>query len=111
MGNNFLDFHIIRPMTPDNADILISGTVHVKEATNGDGTRRHVPKLEPMGQHLVCFAGGMLAVGGQLTRNQAHLEAARQLVDGCIWAYRHMPLGIMPESFSMKKKGNARGTS
>lgn len=88
-------------MTPDNADILISGTVHVKEATNGDGTRRHVPKLEPMGQHLVCFAGGMLAVGGQLTRNQAHLEAARQLVDGCIWAYRHMPLGIMPESFSM----------
>lgn len=88
-------------MTPDNADILVSGTVKVKEATDGDGTRHPVPALEHRGQHLVCFAGGMFAVGGRLTRNAAHLEVARQLTDGCIWAYRNMPLGIMPETFGM----------
>ncbi|KAK7755231.1 hypothetical protein SLS62_002736 [Diatrype stigma] len=92
---------LFRPMTPDNADILVSGTVKVSEATDGDGTRRPVPALEHRGQHLVCFAGGMFAVGGRLTRNAEHLEVARQLTDGCIWAYRNMPLGIMPETFGM----------
>ncbi|KAI1412647.1 glycoside hydrolase family 47 protein [Hypoxylon sp. FL1857] len=85
-----------RPMIPDTADILISGTLHTK-SENGKMT----VDFEHEGQHLVCYAGGMLAVGGKLFGKLEHLEAARKLVDGCIWTYKAMPLGIMPETFYM----------
>ncbi|KAI1374059.1 glycoside hydrolase family 47 protein [Hypoxylon crocopeplum] len=89
--------HILfRPMVPGAADILISGTVHTQEK---DG--KMTLDFEHDGQHLVCFAGGMLAIGGKLFGKAEHLEAARKLVDGCIWTYKAMPLGIMPETFIM----------
>ncbi|KAI0013370.1 glycoside hydrolase [Xylariaceae sp. FL0662B] len=94
--NTALKHNLFRPMVPDTPDILISGTVHVhKEAGKA------VLGFEHQGQHLVCYAGGMLAVGGKLFDKPAHFEAARKLVDGCIWAYKKMPLGIMPETFYM----------
>ncbi|KEQ77247.1 seven-hairpin glycosidase [Aureobasidium namibiae CBS 147.97] len=82
-----------RPMTPDNADILIAGMAHV----NGE----HKGGLDFQGQHLVCFAGGMLALGGKLFNDQNHLDMGRKVTDGCIWTYKAMPLGIMPEVFHM----------
>ncbi|KAI2618509.1 glycoside hydrolase family 47 protein [Hypoxylon sp. NC1633] len=89
--------HILfRPMVPDTADILMSGMIQVEKEEE-----KAALKLEPEGQHLVCFAGGMLAVGGKLFENPEHLETARKLVDGCIWTYKAMPLGIMPERFFM----------
>ncbi|KAK7979649.1 hypothetical protein PG989_012106 [Apiospora arundinis] len=67
-----------RPMVPDeDADILISSS------------------------HLVCFAGGMLALGGKLFRNPEHMAHAKKLVDGCVWTYRALPSGMMPETFVM----------
>lgn len=90
--NNFY-----RPMVPNEEDILISGAVHVSEV--GDGLRQI--SIEPSGQHLVCFAGGMLALGGKLFGNETHLETAGKLVDGCIWSYNASRLGIMPEVFYM----------
>jgi len=80
-------------MTPDGADILMSGGVHVEMGKS--------PELESQGQHLVCFAGGMIALGGKLFRDEEHGKIGRKLTEGCIWAYRNMPLGIMPEIFSM----------
>ena len=81
-------------MTPDNADILISGQVRkaglISEAA-----------LDPQGQHLVCFAGGMFALGGKLFDIPSHVEIGKKLTDGCIWTYRALPLGIMPEVFRM----------
>ncbi|KAI0896840.1 glycoside hydrolase family 47 protein [Annulohypoxylon nitens] len=88
--------NFFRPMVPDTADILISGTLHTIQEDD-----KMTLDFEHQGQHLVCFAGGMLAVGGKLFNKPEHLEAARKLVDGCIWAYNAMPLGIMPESFFM----------
>ncbi|KAI1254745.1 hypothetical protein MGN70_003760 [Eutypa lata] len=88
--------NLFRPITPDGADILLSGTIHVK---GKDG--QSVPELEVQGQHLVCFAGGMLALGGKLVRNETQIEVAKKLTDGCIWTYANMPLGIMPETFTM----------
>lgn len=90
-----------RPMVPDgedgvSRDLLLSGNVQAKFE---DG--KTLSELEPQGQHLVCFAGGMLALGGKLFGNQDHLDLARKLVDGCVWTYKALPLGIMPESFSM----------
>ncbi|KAI1083267.1 glycoside hydrolase family 47 protein [Whalleya microplaca] len=91
-----LKHHLFRPMVPGTPDILVSGTVHVEKE---DG--RTVLEFEHQGQHLVCYAGGMLAIGGKLFNKPKHLEAARKLVDGCIWTYKNMPLGIMPETFFM----------
>lgn len=86
-------FNLWRPMTPDNADILISGNVRAS------GTEP--ARLDPQGQHLVCFAGGMFALGGKLFDQPAHVEIGKKLTDGCIWTYKNMPMGIMPEIFNM----------
>ncbi|KAI4717939.1 seven-hairpin glycosidase [Aureobasidium sp. EXF-10727] len=84
---------VFRPMVPDNADILLSGSARSE--------RKGESRLDPQGQHLVCFAGGMLALGGRLLENQTHVELGRKLTDGCIWTYEATPLGIMPEVFDM----------
>ena len=83
-----------RPMLPDEADVLISGSVRSYD-------REISPKLDPQGQHLTCFTGGMLALGGRLFEIPEHVELGRKLTDGCIWAYKHSRLGIMPELFRM----------
>lgn len=84
---------IYRPMTPDNADILVAG-----------GARAHLetsPVLDPRGEHLVCFTGGMFALGGKLFDLPEHVDVGRKLTDGCIWSYKALPLGVMPEVFQM----------
>ncbi|KAF2430567.1 glycosyl hydrolase [Tothia fuscella] len=81
-----------RPMVPGNADILISGEVR---------TDVKPPELFPHGEHLSCFAGRMLALGGKLFDRGEHIEYGKKLTDGCVWVYKACPLGIMPESFQM----------
>lgn len=88
-----IKFNLWRPMTPENADILISGNVRAANA--------NMAKLDPQGQHLVCFAGGMFALGGKLFDEPAHVEIGKKITDGCIWTYKALPLGIMPEVFNM----------
>jgi mannosyl-oligosaccharide alpha-1,2-mannosidase len=80
-----------RPMIPQGQNILISGTVR----TSTLGT----VKLDPEGQHLTCFAGGMVALGAKIFNRTEDMDVARKLVDGCIWAYDSMPTGVMPETF------------
>ncbi|KAL8837541.1 MAG: hypothetical protein Q9176_005597 [Flavoplaca citrina] len=83
-----------RPMTPDDADILVSSGVRV----NGNA-ETIVPDFE--GQHLGCFTGGMIGIGAKIFDRSEDLKTARRLVDGCIWAYNHTQTGIMPEIFNM----------
>ena len=91
-----------RPITPDHADILISGQAFA--TARGDST------TDPETQHLTCFAGGMLALGGRLfPSNKDHIKMGRKLTDGCIWAYRNTPTGIMPERFHMAPCGGRFG--
>lgn len=80
-----------RPMVPDQ-DILISGSVRTTKSLNQ-------VLLNPEGQHLSCFAGGMVAIGAKIFNRTEDLNIARKLVDGCIWAYDSMPTGVMPEMF------------
>lgn len=85
-------FLFFRPMLPDPApDVLIAGSAR---AIPGGEIR-----LEPEGQHLTCFLGGMLALGAKALSRPEDLETARQITDGCVWAYDAMPSGIMPELF------------
>lgn len=86
------EYIFFRPMTPDNSDILISGSVHAEKA------KKDI-KVEPTGQHLACFTGGMVGIGSKLMGPSEDMAIARKLVDGCIWAYNATKTGIMPEVF------------
>ncbi len=91
-----LRYTVFRPMLPDDRDVLVSGAVSTR--VNEGET---IAELNPEGQHLACFTGGMLALGGKLFNLDAHVEAGRKLVEGCVWTYEALPSGIMPESFYM----------
>lgn len=82
-----------RPMTHDEADILISGNAR---AINAEDI-----SLDPQAQHLTCFLGGMLALGGKLFDRPQDIATGRKITDGCIWAYNYLPSGIMPETFHL----------
>ena len=45
----------------------------------------------------------MVGLGARAFANDSDLVTARQLTDGCIWAYESMPSGIMPEVFLTKE--------
>jgi mannosyl-oligosaccharide alpha-1,2-mannosidase len=80
-----------RPMTQKGEDVLLSGNVVV----NKEGR----VSLDPQGQHLACFTGGMVAIGAKIFDRSDDIEIAKRLVAGCVWAYRAMPSGLMPETF------------
>ncbi|KAH8638138.1 hypothetical protein IG631_05908 [Alternaria alternata] len=82
-----------RPRVPQGQDILVSGDARISSFGS--------VKLEPNGQHLACFTGGMVALGAKIFNRTDELDIARKLVDGCTWAYEAMPTGIMPETFRM----------
>lgn len=79
-----------KPLTPNNEDILMSGDARAKL----DGSSS---TLEPKNQHLTCFTGGMLGLGGRLFSNEEHVQLGRKITEGCIWAYKNGPRGVMPE--------------
>ncbi|KIX03252.1 uncharacterized protein Z518_06804 [Rhinocladiella mackenziei CBS 650.93] len=83
---------LFRPMLPDNRDILVLGSATVD---------RNGVILNPEGQHLSCFAGGMFILGGRLFSLQEHIDIGAKLTHGCIYAYNAFPTGIMPEMFNM----------
>lgn len=80
-----------RPLNPQNQDILVSGSARKNMLGYID--------LESEGQHLSCFAGGMVGISAKIFNRTDELDIARKLVDGCIWAYDSMPTGVMPENF------------
>lgn len=75
-------------MTQDNAEILFSS---LYRADKND------PGLDDSMQHLACFTGGMVALAAKIFERPDDLPIAKQLVDGCIWAYESMPNGLMAE--------------
>lgn len=79
---------LYRPMIPGNADILMSGFVRAERST---------VNLDPEMQHLVCYAGGMFALGGKIFEKPEHVALGRKITDTCVWAYKATPSGIMPE--------------
>ena len=89
MGNLFF-----RPMVPGGEDILIAGNCNILDSG---------PSLDPESEHLSCFIGGLYALGGRLFKNEAYLETGAKLARGCMYAYKSMPTGIMPERYNMVK--------
>jgi mannosyl-oligosaccharide alpha-1,2-mannosidase len=83
-----------RPMNPDNLNVLISG----KFMTNPNSSF-----LLTESEHLACFLGGMVGMGGKILSNSTHVDTAEKLTQGCVWAYKTTPSGIMPENFQTVK--------
>lgn len=85
-------YALYKPMIKEKIDILMSGTIRVN---SGKTT------LQPELQHLVCFAGGMFALGGRLINNASHVDIGHKLTKGCIWGYAKSPSGVMPETSNL----------
>jgi mannosyl-oligosaccharide alpha-1,2-mannosidase len=83
---------LYRPMTVGDKDILLAGTV----TTNEKG---EIQSSKPSMEHLACFTGGMLALAGKVFSRPGDVADAKRITDGCVWAYRSTPSGIMPEGF------------
>lgn len=80
---------LFRPMTPTNEDILFAGAVTRDNDNKGDFSADVT--------HLTCFAGGMYAYGGRLFGRPSDVELGKKLTEGCVWAYKAMHTGLMPE--------------
>ncbi|KAK5991213.1 putative mannosyl-oligosaccharide alpha-1,2-mannosidase [Cladobotryum mycophilum] len=89
-----VDQHFLfRPMLPDGEDILMPGNVNI------DYTEK--PVLDPETEHLACFVGGMYGLAGRLFNKPAHVDTGVRLTNGCVFAYRAFPTGMMPERLDM----------
>ncbi|KAF2247960.1 glycoside hydrolase family 47 protein [Trematosphaeria pertusa] len=92
--DSVIKYLLFRPMIPDEqADILMPTVVR---ATSPSSVSQ-----DHTAQHLACFVGGMLALGGRLAQNTTHVAYGRRVTDACIWTYRNAPHSIMPEIFTM----------
>ncbi|KAF5635233.1 AP-1 complex subunit gamma-1 [Fusarium sp. NRRL 25303] len=85
-----------RALTPSDKPVLISGDYQVTDLPGEQPKYTYVAR----GQHLTCFAGGMVAMGSKIFSRPADLEIASQLTDGCIWAYQATQTGLGPEVFN-----------
>ena len=89
--------HLFTPaLNPQNAQILISGDLNVERDDNGGEKFSAVHR----GQHLTCFTGGMVGIASRIFDRPVDLDVARQLTNGCVWAYNSTISGIGPEVFS-----------
>ena len=80
--------HLFRDVgvVPHSPNLLVAAEVHARQP--------YVAKLE----HLGCFAGAMLALGGRLRPARPYdLNIARRLTETCYWAYNSSATGIGPE--------------
>lgn len=90
----------MRASNPNNTPLLISGDVRVLNQGNEE-----VKKATARGQHLTCFAGGMLGIAGRIFDRPADLDIAEQLTNACVWSYSSMPTGIGPEIYEFMPCG------
>lgn len=92
-----IDKHMLfRPMLPESEkseELLFSGDVLANDLEE--------TRLEPEMQHLTCFVGGFFALAGRLFQSAHDVEIGAKLTEGCIYAYKKMPTGIMPEIFNI----------
>lgn len=86
-----------RIFNPKNEKLTVSGDVR------RTGVDPNIPEfnLQPMGQHLTCFAGGMVGLAARIFDRPSEIALAVELTDGCVWAYDSNPNGIAPEIFTV----------
>ncbi|KXX73228.1 Endoplasmic reticulum mannosyl-oligosaccharide 1,2-alpha-mannosidase [Madurella mycetomatis] len=92
-----------RPMLPDEEDVLMVGAAdaHALDAEPSIVDEYQI-ELSPESEHLGCFLGGVYALAGKLFRRPEWVDdLGAKLTKGCVYAYKSMPTGIMPERYNM----------
>jgi len=87
---------LFRPMLPEEEegeDLLMIGTA----AVDPNGKVVFDPEVE----HLGCFVGGMYGLAGRLFRRPDWVDLGVKTTNGCVYAYKAMPTGMMPERLNM----------
>jgi mannosyl-oligosaccharide alpha-1,2-mannosidase len=79
---------LYRPMTPEDANILLSGNALLKKGEQ---------VLSAEMEHLTCFAGGMYGLAGRLLSRDDYVDLGSRLAAGCVWMYDAFETNIMPE--------------
>jgi mannosyl-oligosaccharide alpha-1,2-mannosidase len=82
---------LFRPMDKAGEDLLFAGNIRFDAGSGKE-------LFEYQTEHLKCFLGGMVGLGAKVFGREGDLSIALKLVNGCIWAYDLMPVGIMPET-------------
>ncbi|RAL09598.1 class I alpha-mannosidase 1A [Aspergillus homomorphus CBS 101889] len=92
---------VFQPMIKGGWDVRFLSTAIIPKNKPGPTV------MEYQGDHLSCFLGGMVGIGAKLFGLNNDMDLAKQLTDGCVWAYQSTKTGIMPEEFSLVpcKKG------
>jgi mannosyl-oligosaccharide alpha-1,2-mannosidase len=82
-----------RIYNPDDLPVMVSGDIRMKPG--------NVIDLQPRGQHLTCFTGGMVGLASRIFDRPDDLKIAEELAAGCVWAYDASVNGIAPEIFTV----------
>ena len=90
-ANAVNEWLLFRPMAADDSKVLFPAKV----STNSRYTSGLSPQFEIT--HLTCFIGGMYGLGGKIFGRENDVEMAKELTEGCVWAYQLMPSGLMAE--------------
>jgi mannosyl-oligosaccharide alpha-1,2-mannosidase len=93
---------VYKPMTKDGRDILAAGDLSISPNSSSK-SHELIENFKAVDSHLVCFAGGMFALGGAIFDRPEDIEIGKKLTDGCVWAYNVTATGIMPEEFFLSK--------
>ena len=88
---------LVRPMLPEDRDVLILGSAEVTSPVHSNDDL----VIKPDQEHLLCFAGGMYAIGSKIFGRKEDMDIAAKLTDGCVWSYEATTTGIMPEAFKV----------
>lgn len=86
---------LFRPMIQDEDREILFASKHVLNPKTTIEKKKKEVVYEVT--HLSCFIGGMLGLGAKIFGIDGDLELAKQLTDGCVWAYESMPTGVMAE--------------
>ena len=105
MYEGFIDVakkHLFRrALNHENTPIIVSGDVRVA-GSGEDMSVAHTAR----GQHLTCFAGGMVGLAARIFNRPHDLDVASQLTESCVWSYRVTTTGIGPEIFTFAPCGS-----
>ncbi|CAK7212371.1 hypothetical protein SEUCBS140593_001481 [Sporothrix eucalyptigena] len=81
-----------------NLKLLLPGEAKVSD----DPVTGRTVTTTGRGEHLGCFAGGMVGLAARAfggPEANENLDLAAQLTDGCVWSYNVTATGIGPEKF------------
>jgi len=68
------------------------------------------PWFNPKLEHLTCFAGGMMAMGGKSLNRPQDITAGVEFAKTCAYVYEKSPTGIGPEIIQMALKDQEEQT-